>query len=371
MPNLCPQLSDKEKMKQRIIGFDLARAYAIFGMFIVNFNVVFGAYHDTSIIGRTLALFSGNSSTVFVMLSGMGLSLLTRRGIHTSEERARLVKVVQRRSTFLTVFGLLLNVFWPADILHFYGCYMYLVSFVLFVDKKYYLVLAAAAVAVFHVLVLITPYETGWNLDTLQYLDFYTPLGFIRNTIYNGWNSVFPWIGFFFVGMYLGRLNWTEPRTQRNLFVVGLGVYSFVSLIQYAVAGVALSEDVRLFFSADYLPPFLPFILSTIGFGLMLLAGFMYLGTRSGEYAIAKNLAATGQMTLTHYVSHVTVGMMVFAGLTHTDLLGELTHRKPVAPGYILLFSLAYFAISYGISVAWARYFKNGPLETLMRKISG
>ncbi len=31
-------------MKTRIIGFDLARAYAIFGMFIVNFNTVFGSH---------------------------------------------------------------------------------------------------------------------------------------------------------------------------------------------------------------------------------------------------------------------------------------------------------------------------------------
>jgi uncharacterized protein len=29
-------------MKQRILGFDLARAYAIFGMYIVNFTFCFG-----------------------------------------------------------------------------------------------------------------------------------------------------------------------------------------------------------------------------------------------------------------------------------------------------------------------------------------
>ena len=58
-------------MKQRIIGFDLARAYAIFGMFIVNFNMVFGSYNDQSIIGKFMSLFSGNSSTVFVILAGM------------------------------------------------------------------------------------------------------------------------------------------------------------------------------------------------------------------------------------------------------------------------------------------------------------
>ena len=30
----------------RVAGFDLARAYAILGMFIVNFNVVFGNPHQ-------------------------------------------------------------------------------------------------------------------------------------------------------------------------------------------------------------------------------------------------------------------------------------------------------------------------------------
>nr|EKX6474488.1 hypothetical protein [Elizabethkingia anophelis] len=56
-------------MKKRIIGFDLARAYAIFGMFIVNFNIVFGK-DDNSFMGNFLKLFSGHSSTVFVMLAG-------------------------------------------------------------------------------------------------------------------------------------------------------------------------------------------------------------------------------------------------------------------------------------------------------------
>jgi hypothetical protein len=35
-------------MKNRIIGFDLAMAYAIFGMFIVNFNFSFGAVMNPS-----------------------------------------------------------------------------------------------------------------------------------------------------------------------------------------------------------------------------------------------------------------------------------------------------------------------------------
>ncbi|MFC4874831.1 hypothetical protein [Negadavirga shengliensis] len=35
-------------MNVRTIGFDLARAYAIFGMFIVNYNVTFDDHQDPS-----------------------------------------------------------------------------------------------------------------------------------------------------------------------------------------------------------------------------------------------------------------------------------------------------------------------------------
>ena len=70
-------------MKQRIIGFDLARAYAIFGMYIVNYNTVFGSHNDNSLMGKFLSMFSGNSSTVFIMLAGMGIALMTNRSNRT------------------------------------------------------------------------------------------------------------------------------------------------------------------------------------------------------------------------------------------------------------------------------------------------
>ena len=74
-------------MKTRIIGFDLARAYAIFGMFIVNFNTVFGSHTNHNGLSGFLNLFNGNSSTLFVMLAGMGVALMTNRNDYTLEER--------------------------------------------------------------------------------------------------------------------------------------------------------------------------------------------------------------------------------------------------------------------------------------------
>ena len=84
-------------MKQRIIGFDLARAYAIFGMFIVNFNMVFGSYNDQSITGKFLSLFSGNSSTVFVILAGMGIALMTNRSEYSIAEKSKLRNTILKK----------------------------------------------------------------------------------------------------------------------------------------------------------------------------------------------------------------------------------------------------------------------------------
>jgi hypothetical protein len=88
-------------MKQRIIGFDLARAYAILGMYIVNFNTVFGSLNSKSVLGKFLSLFSGNSSSTFVILAGMGIALMTNKVNYTKEEKQKLQKIISRRSWFL------------------------------------------------------------------------------------------------------------------------------------------------------------------------------------------------------------------------------------------------------------------------------
>ena len=73
---------------------------------------------------------------------------------------------------------------------------MHIAALMIFVDRKYYLLAAALAVIIFHVLLTVIPYETGWNFQTFAYADFWTRKGFLRNTFYNGWNPVFPWFAF-------------------------------------------------------------------------------------------------------------------------------------------------------------------------------
>jgi uncharacterized protein len=358
-------------MNHRIVGFDLARAYAILGMFIVNFNTVFGSHTVHTGLGGFLNLFNGNSSTTFVILAGMGVSLMTNRPTYELAEQKALRQKVTRRSWFLFVLGLLLYTWWPADILHFYGGYMHIAALLLFVPKRTYGWVAAASVVVFHGLWEVIPFDNGWNFNTLTYTDFWTVRGFLRNTFYNGWNPIFPWLAFFMLGMWLGRLNWQQRAVRLWVLGVGIVVFGLVEILQFAATPGVFGPDLTFYITADYLPPFLPFMLSTASFALILMVVCFAIGNRFGSHRIVQMLTATGQMTLTHYVVHLTLGMLLFGWLTGHSYEGVVNRQTPESPVVVLLFALVFYAFSLGFSVLWKQRFRNGPLELLMRTVAG
>lgn len=127
-------------MHQRILGFDIARAYAIFGMFIVNFNFCFGSFQDKSLPGQFLNLFTGNSTAIFIICAGRGVSLMMNNGNNNSlKEKEKFKSIIVNRSWFLFAIGLLLYNWWPGDILHFYSGYMHIAAFMLFAPKKIFI----------------------------------------------------------------------------------------------------------------------------------------------------------------------------------------------------------------------------------------
>ena len=359
-------------MQQRIIGFDLARAYAIFGMFIVNFNFSFGSIMaPTDTVGSFLNVFTGNSTAIFIICAGMGVSLMTNKNTYSKEEKAKLKSIILKRSWFLFALGLLLYNWWSGDILHFYGGYMHFAAFLLFVPKRYYLVAAIFAIFIFHILLSIIPIDTGWDFSTFYYKDFWTPIGFLRNTLYNGWNSMFPWLSYFLIGMWLGRLNWYDRIIKRNIFIIGLVVFIIIQSLRLMVRHHFFNPFWSDYIMAEYFPPYLPFVLVTIAFAFMVISICMVFGEKFSNNKLILALQKTGQMTLSHYVIHLTIGMILLAFLTGKHYTGLLEDEKPTASIYILIYSVVFYIFSFVFSIFWSRKFKNGPLETVMRKISG
>ena len=359
-------------MKPRIIGFDLARAYAIFGMFVVNFNFSFGSLMaPPGPMGRFLNVFTGNSTAIFILCAGMGVSLMTNRPEYNRDEQAALKAKVLKRSWFLFALGLLLYPWWAGDIMHFYGGYLHVAALLLFVPKRYYLWGALLAVAVFHLLLLLLPINTGWDFTTFQYRDFWTPLGFLRNTFYNGWNALFPWLSYFLVGMWLGRLDWQQKGARQKVFLVGLLVFVLVQSLRLLVRQGKFSPFWSNYLMAEYFPPYLPFVLVTMAFALMVIPVCLAIGDRFPAHWLVVALQKTGQLTLSHYVIHLTLGNLLLAGLTGKHYTGLLEDETPTAPAYILAYSGAFYVATVAFSYSWRKRFSNGPLELCMRKISG
>jgi uncharacterized protein len=358
-------------MKDRIIGFDLARAYAIFGMFIVNFNFCFGnVYQTEEPIGRFLNIFTGNSTSIFIILAGMGVSLMTNKSDYSIEEKAKYKSIVLKRSWFLFFAGLLLYTWWSGDILHFYGGYMHLAVFILFIPKRFYLWIALLVIVIYHILLWLIPIETSWDFMTFKYADFWTPIGFLRNTLYNGWNSMFPWFLFFVVGMWLGKLDWHNKLIKRNIFIVGFLIFGIIQLIRLWAKNAFVEDFLHRYILSEYFPPYLPFLLVTGGFALMVISICMYIGEQFQQLKIIDLLAKTGKMTLSHYIIHITIGMLFLGLITGKTYTGFLEDETPTQPIYILLYAISFFVLSVIFSWFWSKKFKNGPFETIMRKIS-
>jgi hypothetical protein len=66
-------------MKQRVTGFDLALALAIFGMVIVNFKIAMNAETGNTLLMNFAGAFDGRASALFVILAGVGVTLMTNK----------------------------------------------------------------------------------------------------------------------------------------------------------------------------------------------------------------------------------------------------------------------------------------------------
>ena len=113
------------EIKDRILGFDFARGLAIIGMVFVNFMVVMTTGSDTFLY-NLVDMLSGKAAALFVVLAGVGMSLMYKSAMESGDsEKRRKVKVrLLKRAAFLFVLGLSYYALWPADILHYYGVYI-------------------------------------------------------------------------------------------------------------------------------------------------------------------------------------------------------------------------------------------------------
>jgi uncharacterized membrane protein YeiB len=173
------------------------------------------------------------------------------------------------------------------------------------------------------------------------------------------------------LGMWLGRQDWKSKSTIRNTFIVGLVIFLVFEGLRLFVKSNESYWKYWDYVMSEYFPAYIPYIMITTGFALMVISICMFLGNKFSTNTFIGLLGKTGQMTLSHYVIHLTLGMIILSKLTNKRYTGLLVTEMPTAPVYIFIYAIGFFTWSIIFSHFWSKKFRNGPLETLMRKISG
>lgn len=327
----------------------MARAAALASMVVVNFDVVMAGGN-----GAVASLLQGRAAALFVVLAGVGFQL-SARGKPGIEFAAQTL----RRSVFLLVVGLLNMLIFPADIIHYYAIY-FLVGVVLAGASSRQLWLAMIGILVVSLIMLLSlNYDVGWNWETLEYSGFWSPGGFVRNLMFNGWHPVFPWAVFLLFGMWLAELNLRSRAVQVRLLLWGAAVYGAATLASRFLVSASLKIDseLSLLFATSPVPPVPLYMIVGSAFACAAI-GTCLLSSGFAASRVGEAVVQMGWHSLTHYIAHIVIGMgaMEAFGLLDTSTAGEA-----------LLASLLYIALALSASWMWSRRFKRGPLEALMR----
>lgn len=366
------QTSNKEVTKSRIIGYDLARAIAIFGMVVVNFKIVMGAEKNgPDWLVNLVSLLNGRAAAIFVVLAGVGISLLSGKG--RSQNAPDLLKQDRRtllkRSLFLFIIGMLYTPIWPADILHFYGVYIAVAAFMLAAPTKRLSAFAVSLVVAFTVMLFIFDYGQGWDWNTLAYEGLWTPAGMLRHIFFNGFHPVVPWLAFLVLGMIIGRLDMRSPAIRRRVFAWGVSAAIAAELVSRLLLHSILpganpgdKEAITAVIGTSPMPPMPLYMIAGAGTACAVIAAVVAFGERYGNSAWLRPFVSTGQLALTLYVAHVVLGMGTL------EAMGRLNNQTLA---FALLASAIFCAVGIIFAHLWRKRFKRGPLEAVMRKLAG
>lgn len=405
------------KKRDRLAGLDVARSVAIIGMFLAHF--AYSVRSEDGIGGSVARFTDGRAMPLFVVLGGIGITLLTAHSNHP--DRALL-----GRAAVLLVAGLLLeartNVL---VILHFYALFFVLGVVLRRLPSWALLALAAVSTAIGAAITLADP---SWSTvgDTLAgESTTFGIVGIVRDPVVllidlvaTGGYPLFPTLAFVTVGMWLGRQRLSSTAWQAGLVATGVGLFALgygsgwvadasradvvridaeagrVRVDRTAVAriadefgvdprdlvddaesaladgvsaeeiddemtraAVAPGDPINLFNSTghSHQPAW---VIGATGFALAVI-GLALAGARVVPLLFAP-LAAAGRLALTFYVAHLIVLIRI-----------QDTWPGDRSPGAILGTVGGAFALFVVAATLWLRFVPYGPLEALLRLAGG
>ena len=362
----------------RLEAYDIARGLAFLGMVIVNYRILLSGLSPVGPdwLNSLTGVFTGRAAALFVVVAGAGISLMASRAKEKEAGLAAFRFILCKRALFLVVLGYSWVEIWPADILHFYGFYFLFAAAFVSLPGIWLWVFTGTSVAGFTMLYLVVGFWDDWNLETLEYRNFWGPWQLVKNLVFNGFHPLLPWLGFLFAGMWLGRQDLVNRRTSWRVLVTSALVAVCSYLLAWFLAGALEKEPgdgrldefvtaLRQLAKAESLPPAPLYVLSAGGVAFSVVA-LCFLVCRSlRAKKILHPLACVGRMALTLYISHVFISFFIVGDQLEEGKLGSMKLTESA------VWIVAVWVISILVAVGWLRFFRRGPLESMMRFLTG
>ena len=360
----------------RMIGLDLARGLAVFGMYAVH---VGPAPSQDGVIGFLMELAQGRSSALFAVLAGFAVALITGRRTPKTDLAGRqaIAKVVIRAVILLALGTALTMTGTPVvPILAFYGLFFLLVLPLYRLSAKPLALIAAVwALVGPQLLYAVKPLVGGRAFPTVGHADG------IVSLLFTGGYPALTWVPFVLAGMAVARLDLTATAVRIRLALTGValavtgygGSWLALRLVPGAAQAIREAAGRAGMSSVSSAPPGSDGIFGDTPAGMLVAsphseATLSIVGnTGVAILVITACLAAVdafprlrrlsgpviavGSMSLTAYVYHI-----VAIWLLNTE-------EATVPPLYILLGFIASVAV---LATLWSRFFQRGPLEWLM-----
>lgn len=358
-------------MKERIIGIDVARALAIIGMIIVNFKVSFGDIGDGCLKSITRHI-DGKAAATFVVLAGVGIALMAKTAVKLNDKKkitAARIRIA-KRALFLFGVGLLWIEIFPPDILHYYGLYMAVTILLLSSKNSTILISGLFLILTYPLLFVFLDYETGWNFETLEYSNFWSFNGFLRNLFFNGFHPIIPWTSFMLFGYWFGKQDLYDHTFLNKVFWISTITFLCLQLLSYFSISFLSegSQDVAM--ELSYIigmspkPPLPFYMFSGTAMAFSIISACIIVAKKYENNFVIDALKKTGQLALTFYVAHVIIGIGIIEAFDPSKMM-----NYPIE--FSVIYAIVFSAACVLFAVIWSKYLQHGPLEWLMRKVAG